>query len=233
MVDVDKAIIARIKKGGLIFEILVDTDKALAYREGKGKLEDALATDDHIYTDVKQAERASEHDLQKIFGTVDPYKIASIIIKEGEIQLTAKHRETLREEKKKQIIQMIHRNAVDAKTGLPHPPQRIERAMQEAKVRIDEFKKAEEQIQDIARHLQTILPIKFEIRELAVRINSKHAGQGVMLLKKYGKLLKSEWTTDGSLTAVIEIPAGIQEDFYDELNKLTHGEAETKILNRR
>ena len=35
MVRVDQAIIARLKKEGEIFELLVDCDKALAYREGK------------------------------------------------------------------------------------------------------------------------------------------------------------------------------------------------------
>ena len=34
---------------------------------------------------------------------------------------------------------MIHRNAVDPKTGLPHPPQRIESAMEEAKIHVDEI----------------------------------------------------------------------------------------------
>ena len=37
MVDVDKSVIARYKTQGKNFEILVDCDKALAYREGKIK----------------------------------------------------------------------------------------------------------------------------------------------------------------------------------------------------
>ena len=35
MVDVDKAVIARLKKGGKQFEIKVDCDKALEFKEGK------------------------------------------------------------------------------------------------------------------------------------------------------------------------------------------------------
>ena len=36
--------------------------------------------------------------------------------------------------------------------------------------------------------------------------------------------------SDGTINAVIEIPAGLQNDLFDKLNELTHGEIETKIL---
>ena len=54
MVDVNKAIIARLKKEGEIFEILVDCDKALDFKSGKKiALDDVLATFD-IFKDVKK-----------------------------------------------------------------------------------------------------------------------------------------------------------------------------------
>jgi len=34
---------------------------------------------------------------------------------------------------------------------------------------------------------------------------------------------------DGSWHAVVEIPAGLQNEFFDELNKETHGNIHTKI----
>ena len=65
-------------------------------------------------------------------------------IKNGEIQLTTEYKNKLRDQKRKQIVNLISRNAVDPSNNLPHPPQRIENALNEAKVKIDEFHTAEE-----------------------------------------------------------------------------------------
>ena len=229
MVDVDKAVIARLRKEGNVFEILVDCDAALEMKKGKSiGIDDVVATDE-IFKDVKKGDKASTSELQKIFGSDDVRKIAEIIVREGEVQLTSKHRAQDREEKKKRIINIIHRNAVDSKTGLPHPPQRIENAMEEAGVHVDENKSAEVQVEEVLKKIRVVIPIKFERREIAVRVPAQYAGQSYGTLKKY-KLIKDEWQNDGSLLAVVEIPAGVQDEFFDELNKISHGEVESKIL---
>tara|TARA_Y100000034_G_scaffold106690_1_gene135583 strand:- start:1690 stop:2385 length:696 start_codon:yes stop_codon:yes gene_type:complete len=231
MVDVDKAVIARLKKGENVFEILVDCEMALNFKKGKvSNLDDVLATDD-IFKDVKKGEKAS--DLQSVFGTEDARKIAEIIIKEGEVQLTSEYKKKLRDEKKKRIINLIVRGCINPDTNTPHPPQRIESALEEAKVRIDEFKPAEEQVNEIIDKIRVILPIKYEIREIAIKIPGAYAGKSFPILKQYGKVMKDEWQNDGSLVAVVEIPAGIQEEFFDKLNSLTKGDVESKILNTR
>ncbi len=233
MVRIDDAIIARIKKEGEVFEVLVDCDKALDYRDGKIEdLSEVLATP-NIYKDVKQGEKASENEMKKLFKTESEKEVAQIIVKEGEIQLTADHKNRLREVKLKQIVTFIHRNAVDAKTGLPHPVQRIESAMQEAKVRIDEFKPVEMQVQEVITKLRPLLPIKVEVREIEVQIPSQYAGSAYGSVKRLGKILRDEWLNDGSLKAVVEIPAGVQEELENELNKLTKGDVNLKILNKR
>jgi ribosome maturation protein SDO1 len=231
MVDVDKAVVAKLKKGEHHFEILVDCEKALEFRKGKDvSLDDVLATND-IFKDVKKGEKAS--DLIKFFSTEDKREIAKKIIIEGEVQLTAEYKKKLRDEKRRQIVNNIHRNAVDPSTGFPHPPQRIENALDEIKVNIDEFKPIEEQLQHILPKLRVILPLKYEIREIAIKIPGTYAGKCYTILKQYGKLLKDEWQDDGSLVAVVELPAGLQEEFFDKLNGLAHGEVESKILNVR
>ncbi len=229
MVDVDRAVIARLKKNGNNFEILVDCDRALEFRAGKPiSLDDVIATDD-IFKDVKKGEKASEHMLKTIFSTEDPRKVAEMIVRQGEVQLTAAHRTRMVEEKKKKIIEIIHRNAIDSKTGLPHPPQRIERAMEEAHVHLDEHKSAEEEIENVLKKIRVIIPIRFEMREIAVKIPPQYSGMTYPILKRY-KLLRDEWLADGSLAAIVEIPAGIQDEFFSQLNKATHGEVESKIL---
>lgn len=231
MVNIDDAVVAKLKIGANIFEVLVDCEKALELRKGKDiDLDDILATND-IFKDLKKGEHAS--DLLKFFKTENRKEIAKRIIMEGEVQLTSEYKRKLRDEKKKQIINNIHRNAVDPNTNLPHPPQRIEMALNEAKVNIDEFKPVEEQLKMILPKLRVLLPLKYEMREIAIKIPGTYAGKCYTVLKQYGKLLKDEWQNDGSLVAVVEIPAGIQEEFFDKLNNLAHGEVESKILNVR
>ena len=231
MVDVDKAVIAKLKKGENHFEILVDCEKALELKKGKDiDLDDILATND-IFKDVKKGEHAS--DLIKFFKTENKKEIAKTIILEGEIQLTSEYKKKMRDEKRKQIVNNIHRNAVDPNTGLPPPPQSIEMALDESKVNIDEFKPIEEQLKSILPKMRAILPLKYEVREIAIKIPGAYAGKCYSILKQYGKLLKDEWQNDGSLVAVVEVPAGAQEEFFDKLNNLAHGEVESKILNVR
>ncbi len=229
MTDVTSAVEARIKKQGKQYEVLVDCDKALAFKQGKKiALSDVVVTDD-IFHEAKRGIKPTEKDLLAAFNTIDQQQIATIILKEGEIQLTQKHREKEREEKKKRIIDMIHRQAIDTKTGLPHPQTRIEAAMEQAKVRIDEHKSAEDQIETIMNALKPIIPIKFETRLLEIKIQPQYAGTAFRTLKKY-KLIKSEWMDDGSLLGQVEIPAGLQEELFAELNKITQGSVESKIL---
>jgi|TARA_Y100000310_G_scaffold345665_1_gene467965 ribosome maturation protein SDO1 len=232
MVDVDKAVIARYKKGDLEFEILVDCDKAMEYKQGQWDINDVIATND-IFKDVKKGQHASEQDLENVFKTEDKNKIIEIIIKEGEVQLTADYKNKLREVKKKAIINLIHRNAINPQNNLPHPPDRIERAIEEAKIKIDEFKKAEEQVQDVVSQITKILPIKFEVWEIAVKLPAEIAGKSYSVLKEFGELKKDEWQNDGSLIAKLEVPAGLFEEFENSINKLSHGNIEIKILEKR
>ncbi len=230
MVDVDKSVIARYKTQGKNFEILVDCENAIAFKTGSNiDLNDVL-TAEEIFEDVKKGKHASEIDMKKIFNTDDKKKICEQIIKKGDVQVTAEYQRKLREIKEKQIIDLIHRNAIDPKTGNPHPPQRIKNAVEEAKIRIDNYKSAEEQIQDIISQLKTVLPIKFEVRTLMIKVPAQYAAKSYNSLKLYGKLLKEEWQNDGSLVVNIELPAGLQEDLFSKLNNLTHGSVESKII---
>ncbi len=229
MVNVDKAVVARLERNGKTFEILVDCDTALDFRSGKNvSIDNALAVDE-IYKDIKKGDKASEHDLLNIFKTKDVREISKIIITKGIVQLTREHLAKQRDEIRKQIINMIHRNAVDPKTGLPHPPQRIESAMQEAKVHIDENKSASDQVDDILKKLKVIIPIKFETKRVEVIIPAKFASQSIHILKSYGSPA-NEWLNNGDLKARLDLPGGLVDEFFSKLNGLCHGEVESKIL---
>ena len=230
MVNVDDAVIARLKTQGHSFEILVECANALAIKEGKSvDMRDVMAAM-QIFSDAHKGLVASEHAIKQIFNTIDVNEVANQIIHKGEIQLTQEYRENLREEKRKQIIAIIHRNGVDPKTHLPHPPQRIQNAFVEAKFHVDEFKPVQSQVQDALKVLRPILPIKFEVKEIAIKIPPEYAPKCYSTVKMFSTILREEWQTNGNWVAVVEIPGGMESDFYDKLNKICHGNVESKVL---
>ncbi len=224
MVNIEDAVIAKLKKDNQNFEILVDCELALKFRKGeKIDINDVLAVR-NIFKDAKKGEVAPH--LYETFGTDNIEEIAAKIIKEGEVQLTAEYKRKLSEQKKKKIVSMISEAAMDPRTKLPIPPQRIELAIEQAHINFDPFKSAEEQIQIVVEKLRPVLPISFEKRKFEVIIPARHTGSCYGILRKYGKLLKENWLGSGSLQAEIEMPAKMAENFIDELNKKTHGDVQ-------
>jgi len=221
---------ARIKKAGKNFEIVIDPKAAVAFKEGKLLDVKEVLKDVHIYTDANKGMKCSAEDLKTAFGTDDSLEAAKEIIRKGDIQLTAEQRGEKREQLRREIIQLIKRNAIDPRTKTPMPETRIENAFAEAKIRIDDTKPAEAQLSDIIKQLQPILPIKFETKIIQVHIPAQYAQKTYGTIKKFGTIKKEEWLNDGSWTAQVEIPGGLETDFYDILNKLTQGDITTKVM---
>ena len=226
----EKFTTARITRTGEKFEILVKPDPALEYKMGKPLSISQLLVIDEIYSDAGKGTRASSEKLQKAFGTEDAVKVAEEIMKHGELQLTTDQRRQLVEDKRKQIVAFIARNCIDPRTGTPHPPIRIEQAMNQIKYSIDPFKSADEQAKDVIEELRTLLPIKIEQMRVAVKILAEYAAKGYGAVKNYGTINREEWQADGALVAVVEMPAGVYGPFIERLGKITQGTNQTKIL---
>lgn len=222
--------IAKLYIKGERFEILVNPDLALDYRSGKPVSLDNVLITDTIYKDAKKGERASASTLQKIFGTTDPKVIADIILKKGEVPLTAEQKNKLIEEKRKQIISFISRNCIDPRTNAPIPPTRVEIALNEVRFHIDPFKDPEEQAMDALKALKSVIPIKMAKAVLGIKIPAMYASKAYNQLSKLGTVTKSSWQNDGSWIGEIEIPAGMQDAFISKFNELTKGSGEIKIL---
>jgi len=231
MISLDKAVIARYQHGQLNFEILVEPETAYRLKKGENVPIDNVIASRDVFSDSRKGLRANETDLNKTFGTNVIDKIAIKIIKDGEIQLTTEQKNKMQEERTKQIINLIARNAVDPRTHAPHPPNRIEKALEAARIHVDPFKPAQDQIEGALKAIKFILPIKLEIVRIAIKIPAENAVRVYGFVKEH-KRIKEEWESDGSLIAVVEIPAGLQGEFFDKLNKLTSGNNETKIIER-
>ncbi len=226
----DKFSTARLAKGQDKFEILVKPQQALDYKLGKQVTISQLLMIEEVYSDSSKGTRASSDKLQKHFGTTDPLKVAEEIMKTGELQLTTDQRRQLVEEKRRQIVSIITRNAIDPRTGAPHPPLRIEQAMEQIRLSIDPYKSAEEQAKSVIEELRPILPLKMEQMKVAVKVFPEHAARAYNALKGFGNVSREEWGPDGSLAAVVEMPAGLYGSFLDRVGKLTQGTIQTKVL---
>lgn len=225
--------LVKLKTHGITFETAIDPDKAVAYKEGEAVDIQEIVHSDHIFVDMKKGLQASELELNEAFNSTDMNHIVKVMLDRGEIQFTQKYRQELRDRKKRKIISTIHRNAIDPKSGLPHPVTRIEAAMEEANVKINDLKKAEDQIANIIKALRPIIPIAIETVIMDIHIPPQYAAKLRGSIAGYGKLVSENWLNDGSLLVKVELPAGLQNEIMDDLNGKSHGACEVKHIERK
>ena len=230
MSGIENTIIARFEKAGEKFEILVDPKLSYEYKTGAKKDLNNVLVVEEVFKDAKRGDRHTAAALRKAFGTEDVFEIAKKIFADGELQLTTDQRRKLVEEKRARVIALIAANVIDPRTKTPHPPARIEKALDQAKWHADAFKPADEQMKDAIEMIREIIPVSMEKLQIAVKVPAQFAAKCYGTLKEYG-IRREEWASDGSLMAVIEIPAGVQAEAYDRLNKMTSGMVQTKQLN--
>lgn len=255
-IELGNHVIGRIEKGNKIFEMLLDSEKAWAAKKKireeiekkikKGDIKTRLTIDDllkfqginidlifesfSVFEDLKRGKKALDSDMQDLLQTTDPMRIGAEILLNGQIQWTQKQREEESQKKMKQIINLIAKNAINPQNKKPHPPERIEKAIEQSKVKIDIMKNAEEQVEDIVKAIRSIIPIRIEQVQLAIKIPSSFAAKGYNMVARYGAIKKEEWQSDGSWVSIIDLPAGLQAEFLDKMNKLTHGRVQIKPL---
>lgn len=225
----ENSVIARYEKAGEHFEILVDSKGAEEFKAGTITDILSIMEIDEIFKDSHKGDKANTDNIKKTFGTDNIAEVATKILKDGEIQLTTEQRKAMVDQRRQKIIQSICRDAVDPQTTRPHPPARIENALEQARFNVDLHKRFEDQLEDAIKAIRPILPIKLEKLKLAIRVPADYAAKAYAHFHHY-TVLKEEWQKDGSLVGVIEIPAGLQDELYNELNSFTHGNVETKIL---
>ena len=232
MISLDEAVTARLESHGERFEVLVDPDAALAIRRGEfeGDLEDVIAAED-VFEDASSGDRPAENALEEVFGTTDPLEVIPEVIREGEIQITADQRREMQEQKRRQLINQITRNAVNPQMDdAPHPPERIESALEETDFRVDPMEPVESQVDDALDALRPVIPIRFDTVTVAVQLPPDYAGSGQAQVREFADLEREEWQSDGSWVGVLTFPAGMQNEFYDLVNEASSGEAETQII---
>jgi ribosome maturation protein SDO1 len=250
--DLGKYVIAKLQKNKVSFEMIADPDaawKAKLLISDKLK-EMKIATPDNpvqfiknldislteifptfdIFSDLKKAVHITETEMTEAFETTDTQKIATLILLEGDFAWTKAQRDSWSEKKRKQIVTILARNCINPQTKKPHPPARLEKAIEEARVSIDLNRTAEEQVDDVLKKIQTVIPIRMETIQMAVKVPAIYAPKAYNTVEKYAHIKQSEWETDGSWMGIVTMPAGIQSEFLEKLNGLTHGRVQTKLI---
>ena len=220
--------LARIKRTGKNFEIIVDLEQALKFKKGENDFIEAEG--DRIFKDSKKGEVALHSDLKQAFGTDDINEIVKKIVKEGEVQLTQEHRDEEKEKRIRQIVDFLASNSVDPKTGNPHTSERIKNALEQAHVNIKNVP-IEQQIKEIIEQVSKILPIKFETKKIKITIPATYTGKAYGVTNQYKE--EENWLNNGDLQVIVNIPAGMIMNFYDKLNSITHGSALTEEVREK
>ena len=231
MVDLDDAIVARLESHGETFEILLDPKVFDLVKQGKKfDIIDYMAVED-VFKNASKGTRPPEDKIKEAFGTEDIAEIAAKIVEKGEIQITAEQRKEMLEAKKQQVITYIAANAINPQTNTPHPPLRIQLALEEAKFHVDPFKPLEKEIDEAMKLLRPLLPIRFEKSRIAIKLNGSDYGRCYDDIIHYGLVEREEWTADGSWIGLMEIPAGLITEITDKLKHKTKGTASVKLVS--
>jgi ribosome maturation protein SDO1 len=220
-------VVARIKRTGKHYEIMVDVDKALEFKKTKKGFIREIISIERVFHDGKKGTVVAEDELKQSFGTDDFNAIAEKIILEGEIQVPLEYKRQEVGQKLKQIIDFLSKNAIDPRTNNPHTPRAIEQALSDAGVSVDN-RPLQEQIPKILEKLKPIIPIKIKTKKIKLKVMAQDTGKVYGLITPYKE--REEWLPDGSLQCIINIPSGLQSEFYDKLNAITHGSALTEEI---
>ncbi|MEA2071168.1 MAG: ribosome assembly factor SBDS [Asgard group archaeon] len=228
----DKAIV-RYTYGNKKFEVIVDPEKALAYKKGENVQINDVVEGYVVFENATKGVKVSDIILEQTFGTLDENEIIKTILDRGALQLTQEQRKRLLRDKIDEIIDFIHVHCINPQTNKPHPPARIESAMDEAGAQVSFNEPVEKQAKDIIKLIKPIIPIRLESVVLAVKVTPDYTGPAYGVVESSGELLEDQWGDDGAWYAKVEMPAGAQADFLDKINHLTKGKAEVKIVERK
>ncbi len=82
------------------------------------------------------------------------------------------------------------------------------------------------------KKIALVLPIRMETIQMSVKVPASYAAKAYNMVERLAQIKQSEWQQDGSWVGMVSLPAGLQTEFMDNLNNLTHGKVQCKIENK-
>lgn len=217
-------------RGDKQFEILVEPDLAKeAKLDGESHEIQRMLFVQEIFTDAGEGERASADEIEKEFGTRQIIEAAEEIFEKGDMQLTTDQKADMRQEKWRQLVNMISRRVQNPKTGNPHPPERVENALDETGFNVQWDSDLEEEFEDAIDQLRPIIPVSLDEKTVAIRIPNDKAGKAYDKIQQTAQIEDEQWGND-FFTARLTLPAGVLSELINELQDMTSGNTEMKEI---
>lgn len=229
MVSLDDAVLARFEYGGKRFEILIDPTLVETFRDNPESVElDEILATDEVWIDARGGERPTSEQLVNAFGSDELFVCVHKILTKGSIQLTTDQRKKRVSDMRVAIIHRISSTAIDPRSKMPHPPSRIETALDECRYSIDPFLSIDRQVNDAIKLMRPLIPLKFATARLAFRIPGVEYGSVQSILREL--MIKEEWLPNGDWACVVEVPAGSKIDLMGDIAKRSNG-SQVKIID--
>jgi len=218
--------LVRYKSGNKqVFEVATKPGSARKYRDGKLGWNNVLAVD-AVFTNFKKGNVAKSSDLVSVFGTSDEMEAAKKIVAEGELQVSASERKEDLEGHRRAVIHYLHKTYIDAsseKKGHPHPVSRLERIVDEAKVRLDPAENPQKQAEQIVKKMVGKWIFIKSSMECTIFLEHVYAKKCSGIVYKNSEVVREEWDKDGCKWTICVSP-GDFDSFVAELNKITSGD---------
>lgn len=170
------------------FEALFKPGCALKVREGKLGISNATFADEVFIAPHTKGVIAKQPELAKAFPGKSGIDILQVIAEKGEIQYSTEERRQLVEEKKKRIVEYIHKYYCDPTTNNPHPVNRINNALDQMKIQIDIDGPMDKELKEVEKRINDVLPCKRLEVEVIVTIPNDFCKQADQAMKKYGRI---------------------------------------------
>ncbi len=231
-IDLKGKSIVRYEKHGRRFEMLVNPEPAWFFLQGEEVEIDDIFEVYVIYENISRGVKATQDDIEVVFGEASDREMAVRLLKEGQLQLTADQRNEILKEKRAEIVEFIHVHCINPRENTPIPKDRIDNAIIDLGVNISYKDEAKNQALEIIDLLKPIMPIRLESIKLAIKIPPSYTGSLYGYVISAGNLIQEEWIEDGSLAVLIQIPSGTQADFLEQITSRTKGKAQVKVLER-
>lgn len=191
------------------------------HKDASNNLSKLLATDE-VYKNSRSGDRVSDKALQECFGTTDLAQITERILKHGHLDLTTEQKRKLSEQKRKEVIDYIVRNSINPITKAPHPYNRVESALDSAKIVVDIQRPIDQQMEKIIEKVSIILPMDFKMFTFKVIVPLDFASKVNGIINKYD-IIERKWGSSFNFTA--KVPAGEKDSFMNTISGLTKGQA--------
>lgn len=221
--------VVRYKSGKTVFEVICKKGTAQKYREGKLGISNTLVSDDVFVGHYQKGDRPSPSDLAAAFKTSDMAACAKYILDNGEISLSQDERKEKVEQRRKEIVNYIHKYYVDPKTKTPHPVTRIENALTTLKVHPDPDKDFEREVQDIVKALPGILTIKRCDVEATLVIPSAFMGAAEGIVRKHSKVSREKYSGADCVMEISFLP-GDYDALVADLSRVTKGNFNIDVI---